>query len=237
MPSMVIRTLLLISTFSLWGCTAVRSSTHTAVPLRPAASPSKRFPVLLVHGIWDTGAKLAAMKGHLEAQGFAPVVSMDLRPNDGSAPLEALARQVAHQVQLLRTQSGVEKVDVVAFSMGTLVSRYYLQRLGGKAEVRKFVSISGPHRGTWTAFFSGKKGAQQMRPNSPFLQALEADSDPWGEVDVTCLYTPMDLMIFPSGSSLLKQARTVRTFPVMLHHLMLTDTGVLSAVIEALSVE
>ncbi len=36
--------------------------------------------------------------------------------------------------------------------MGGVVSRYYLQRLGGLARVRRFVTISSPHHGTVTAY-------------------------------------------------------------------------------------
>lgn len=206
--------------------------TNTA-RLAPTPAPNAH-PVLLVHGIWDSGEKLAPMRRHLEGRGIGPVEAIDLRPNDGSAPLEVLAGQLSRAVEALRARTGAERIDLVGFSMGSLVSRFYLQRLGGKDAVRRFVSISGPHQGTWTAYFTRKRGGLQMRPGSAFLRELEADADPFGDVEVTCLYTPLDLMIFPSSSSLLTHAKTVKTFPVALHHLMLTDEGVLSAVTETL---
>ena len=68
--------------------------------------------------------------------------------------------------------------------MGSLVTRTWIQRHRGKARVRKFVSISGPHAGTMTAYFSGKAGARRMRPGSALLTELAANPDPWGEVEV-----------------------------------------------------
>ena len=39
-------------------------------------------------------------------------------------------------------------VTIIAHSLGTLVSRYYIERLGGKHKVGRVVLIGGPHQGT-----------------------------------------------------------------------------------------
>jgi pSer/pThr/pTyr-binding forkhead associated (FHA) protein len=39
-------------------------------------------------------------------------------------------------------------VTIIAHSLGTLVSRYYIERLGGKDKVGRVVLIGGPHQGT-----------------------------------------------------------------------------------------
>jgi pimeloyl-ACP methyl ester carboxylesterase len=39
-------------------------------------------------------------------------------------------------------------ITVIAHSLGTLVSRYYIERLGGKDKVGRVVLIGGPHQGT-----------------------------------------------------------------------------------------
>lgn len=39
-------------------------------------------------------------------------------------------------------------ITIVAHSLGTLVSRYYIERLGGKHKVGRVVLIGGPHQGT-----------------------------------------------------------------------------------------
>ncbi|WP_178378225.1 hypothetical protein [Chroogloeocystis siderophila] len=36
--------------------------------------------------------------------------------------------------------------------MGGLAGRHYLQCLGGVNRVQRFISISTPHRGMWTAY-------------------------------------------------------------------------------------
>ncbi len=184
-------------------------------------SSSPSAPVLLVHGIWDDGARFEAMRAALAASGRA-AHALDLRPNDGSAPIEALAAQVDEAADSLLAD-GAGRLDLVGFSMGALVSRYWLQRLDGKARCRRFVSISGPHRGTaqafWLPFFAG---VRQMSPGSALLRDLEADEDPFGDVDVHCLWTPYDLMIVPARSSQLADA-TDHRLPLPMHRQMISD--------------
>jgi triacylglycerol lipase len=114
------------------------------------------------------------------------------------------------------------------------VSRYWIQRLGGRARVRRFVSISGPHAGTANAYALPFAGVRDMRPGSALLTDLARDADPWGEVEVHCFWTPFDLMVVPARSAILPGARTVQRFPVAMHRWMLTDARVISAVRDVL---
>jgi triacylglycerol esterase/lipase EstA (alpha/beta hydrolase family) len=182
---------------------------------------SARPPVLLVHGIWDRGAKLDRLRDVLARSGRGVVRAIDLEPNDGRAPIRALAEQVRAAAEALRAETGSARLDLVGFSMGALVSRTYVQLLGGKHAVRRFVSISGPHGGTWSAHALPFEGTRDMRPGSALLSELEADPDPWGDCEVHVLYTPFDLMIVPARSSELPGARTTTRVPLPLHRLMI----------------
>lgn len=191
-------------------------------------------PLLCVHGIWDTGTVFDRMAEQLRVQGWSEIEALDLRPNDGSADIPALAAQVEGAARALLARTGQGRLDLIGFSMGALVSRYYLQRMGGKDVVRRFISISGPHQGTLTAMLSGKAGARQMRPNSALLNELAKDPAPWGGCEVHAFWTPFDLMIVPPGSGALPGAKE-RRFHVPLHPLMLSDRSVIRAVAEVLS--
>ncbi|MCI0570847.1 MAG: lipase [Myxococcaceae bacterium] len=173
------------------------------------------------------------LAGHLRAAGFCGVYAVELRPNDGEAPIAILAAQLAAAVTRVRAEVGTAHVDLVGFSMGALVSRYFIQRLEGRAQVRRFVSISGPHQGTVLAWARGNAGASDMRPGSALLRELAADENPFAGVDVFAFWTPLDLMIVPSSSSRLPGA-IERTFSVPGHWLMLRDGRVLRSVTEAL---
>jgi triacylglycerol lipase len=191
-------------------------------------------PVLLVHGIMDNSRRFKRMLAALRAAGIEKIHAMDIVPNDGSIPFSTMGKQVRDSADALLREAGSDQLDIVAFSMGTLAARHYLHFLGGWEKVRRFISISGPHHGTRSAYLILLKGALQMRPNSSLLQAMNAPDAPWGEVQVFSFWTPYDLVIVPPESSRLGWADN-RTFPVWLHPLMITDRRVIDAVVEVLT--
>jgi triacylglycerol lipase len=190
--------------------------------------------VLVVHGIWDSERRIGPLVEGLLRAGLARVHAFTLRPNDGRAPIAELAAQVAAQAQALCASSGAARVDLVGFSMGALIGRHFVQRGGGKQQVRRFVSISGPHHGTLTAHALPLRGVRDMRPGSALLQDLAGDADPFGPVEVHCIYTPFDLTIVPASSSVLAGARSVHRVPVAVHRWMLHDRRVQALTAELL---
>ena len=187
-------------------------------------------PVLLVHGINDTGAVFNKMASYLREQGLS-VHTVDLVPNNGAEVLDKLAQQVANYIST--TFEAKQPFDLVGFSMGGLVSRYYIQRLGGIDRVQRFITISSPHKGTIVAYGTWLAGAVQMRPNSDFINDLNSDVEMLKQLNFTSIWTPYDLMILPAESSQLGIDKEV-ILPVILHPLMLTDIRVLRIVAKAL---
>ncbi|MBC7544786.1 MAG: lipase [Candidatus Sericytochromatia bacterium] len=201
--------------------------------LAPPAAAAAAPPVLCVHGIDDTSQTIAPVVRALHTAGWSDVTACDMVPSNGDAGIAVLAGQVQMAATALRQRTGAAQIDVVAFSMGALVTRYWLQRLGGQAEVRRFVSISGPHHGTWTGYARWNSGGGDMRPDSALLQDLARDPLPWGAVQVFTLWTPFDLMVVPASSGRLDGA-TERIIPVLVHPWMLWDGRVHAAIIAAL---
>ena len=115
-------------------------------------------PTLLIHGIFDTDALFQKMRYHLQLHG-RDVHCLNLTPNNGDVGLDELAQQIVNYVDS-RFDTG-ETIDLVGFSMGGLVARYYVQRLGGLERVRRFITISSPHNGTCTAFLRWNKGVRR----------------------------------------------------------------------------
>jgi triacylglycerol lipase len=189
-------------------------------------------PVLLIHGISDTLRKFDIMATHLEAKGWS-VHRLNLTPNYGIACLTELAQQVDDYIKTNFPDE--QPIDLVGFSMGGVVTRYYLQRLGGIKKVQRYVSISAPNNGTLMAYGLPLKGVQQMCPNSEFLQNLNRDHHKLlQQINVTVIWTPYDFMIVPAKSSQMGIG-IEKQFPVLFHAWMVADQRVLNAVTEALS--
>ncbi|MEL6459494.1 MAG: alpha/beta fold hydrolase [Cyanobacteria bacterium J06621_15] len=191
----------------------------------------QRNPVLLVHGIWDTGKVFRKMIPFLKERGLT-VYDLDLSPNDGSKGLDDLAEQVATKVK--STFGGEQTFDLLGFSMGGIVSRYYVQRLGGINQVQRFITLSAPNHGTLTGYFNQGLGCVQMRPNSALLRDLNSDAQMLSQINFTSIWTPYDTMIVPASSSKMSVGDNL-TVPVLVHAWMLTDKKSLSAIANSLS--
>lgn len=154
--------------------------------------------VVMVHGIFENGMSFAWMKKKLEAQGCECIVP-SLKPADARSGLETLAEQLKREIE---AKWGDDKqIHILAHSMGGLVSRYYLQELGGHERCATFSTFATPHHGTIAAHLYPGKGAFQMRPGSEFLQKLENGQNRLKKIPVTSYRTPLDLIILPSTSS------------------------------------
>jgi triacylglycerol lipase len=192
---------------------------------------NNRNPVLLVHGLDDTGAVFHKMAPYLTQSGWR-VHDLDLIPCNGDAELDCLALQIPHYIK--NTFPAEQSIDIVGFSMGGIVSRYYVQRLGGINRVQRFITIASPHRGTWTAYGSMRPGCVQMRPDSKFLQDLNRDVSMLERINFTSIWTPFDLMIVPANSSQLPVGQDLKIWAAT-HPLMLQDQRSLKAVATVLA--
>lgn len=105
------------------------------------------------------------MTTFLQSNGLC-VHSLNLVPNNGDEGLDKLAQQPASYVQ---TDFAADQgFDLVGFSMGGIVSRYYVQRLGGIARLQRLITIGSPHNGAWTAYLRWNPGARRMRRAASF---------------------------------------------------------------------
>lgn len=173
-------------------------------------------PVVLVHGFKDDARKMGKIADALQAEGRM-VYSVTLTPSLGQVGIEQLAGQLAGY---LDTHLGPkERIDLVGFSMGGLICRYYVQRLGGLPRVGHLITIASPHNGTWWAWLPRNPGSVQMRPGSDFLRDLNHDKAALNQIRFSSIWTPLDLMILPASSSRLGVGRE-RVIWVFAHPLM-----------------
>jgi triacylglycerol lipase len=178
-------------------CVAWLSLTLSSLDPAPRPPDPAQPPVVIVHGIDGSALDVSRLARALRAAG-REVLTPSLSPNDGSAPLEQLSAQLA---TYLETHLPRRPFDLVGYSMGGIITRHYVQTHGPDAGVRRYVSLSAPHQGTWTAFLRSGPGARQLRPGSSFLTALNADTSVFDTIPATSFWTPTDLIILPPTSS------------------------------------
>ena len=196
----------------------------------PAVAPDPSLPpVVIVHGIFSSGDDMERLARHLRSQ-RREVFQPTLTPNGGHAPLEDLAQQFA---EFVSREIAVPRFDLIGFSMGGLIARVFLQRLGGMERVARFVTMAAPHHGTQMARLGGLPAWVQMRPGSDFLRDLARDADVLRAIPFTSLYTPLDAVIVPANSSVMPQARNVRIWAAM-HPSFILERRCIRAVATAL---
>jgi pimeloyl-ACP methyl ester carboxylesterase len=120
-------------------------------------------PVVLVHGLASnaaTWAEYTKQGGYLAAiglRGFAVgdgQAGGEMFMGDSSQPLKQTktiaqnAEELARYVAGVKRATGAQAVDLVAHSMGGLVSRYYIDRLMGGRDVAQLIMLGSPHGGT-----------------------------------------------------------------------------------------
>jgi triacylglycerol lipase len=149
---------------------------------------------------------------------------------DMSEEIEAwAAADVGDAVDDILATTGAPKVDIVAMSMGSLNSRYYLKFLGGTAVVDDWVSLAGPNHGTRAANLLCAGGqsvpCEEMKLGSAFLAQLNAGDETPGSVSYGTFWSPCDSMINPRTSVLLDGATNTEVGCIG-HAAFLTDPSV-----------
>jgi len=172
----------------------------------PTTITPKNQKVILVHGIFRSGKNMRPVQRELERHGYE-CICPSLYPADASDGLEPLAKQLKQSID--------EHVDgpfhLVGYSMGGIVSRYYLENLGGAEKCLSLTTIASPNNGTSVAMLYPSKGVKQMRRDSAFLTALNQQSLEASYKHVT-FRTPFDLAILPSRSSELPTAENYKLY-------------------------
>jgi len=188
--------------------------------------------IVLIHGIFNTGQVMFWMKRKLEKAGFE-CFSPSLWPFDGRNGIEFASEDLKQKID--KRFGTTEQITLIGFSMGGIVARYYLQKLGGSKRTKKFFCIATPHNGSYWAYFPyPTKGVKQLRPNSEFLNELRKNDYRLKDVKLYSYWTPLDTSIIPSSSSHWKAA-TNKKFFSMLHLTILFNRRMIKEIIQKLN--
>jgi triacylglycerol esterase/lipase EstA (alpha/beta hydrolase family) len=197
------------------------------------ASASAQDPILFVHG-WSESASLwNTMIGRFEKDGYAKSALMAYSYNTSqSNKVDAEKEVKSHVETLLKNNPGATKVDIIAHSMGSLNTRWYIKFLGGESKVDDWVSLGGPNHGTETANACAFQVAcQEMQVGSKFLSELNAGDETPGVVSYGTWWSPCDEIINPDESVILSGATNHKT-ACMTHAALTTDETVYKEVRE-----
>jgi hypothetical protein len=128
-------------------------------------------PVLLLHGFIDNRSVFVLLRRSLAQHGRQQIESLNYSPL--TCDIRAAAELLGRRIEEICERTGAGQIDVVGHSLGGLIARYYVQRLGGDARVRTLVTLGTPHSGTRVMPVADAHPiVRQMRPGSPVLEEL-----------------------------------------------------------------
>ncbi|MET9351437.1 alpha/beta fold hydrolase [Streptomyces sp. NPDC006617] len=139
-------------------------------PRLPAPAPASP-PVVLLHGFIDNRSVFLLLRRSLAQHGRHEIESLNYSPL--TCDIRTAAELLGRHIEEICERTGSEQVDVVGHSLGGLIARYYVQRLGGDLRVRTLVTLGTPHTGTKVVPLANAHPiVRQMRPGSAVIEEL-----------------------------------------------------------------
>ncbi|MFB8382957.1 esterase/lipase family protein [Streptomyces rubiginosohelvolus] len=162
----------------------------TALPATAAATP----PVVLLHGFIDNRSAFLVLRRTLTRHGRR-LASLNYSPL--TRDVRTAAELLGRHVEEICARTGHDRVDIVGHSLGGLIARYYVQRLGGDRRVRTLVTLGTPHGGTAVAPGAGVHPiVRQMRGGSSVIEELRGPA-PGCRTRFVSFWSELDQVMVP----------------------------------------
>jgi len=177
-----------------------------------------------VHGLLDSPIVFDRLRRELGDQRTA-VLAPALPLRLGLTPIAQAAAELSRQIEV--AYPGDTPLDVLGFSIGGVIARTWIQRLGGQRRTRRFISVGSPQQGTLTARPWPRrlfKGLADLRQGSALLQELNSNLDALAGIECHSFYSALDLAVLPGWRAVLPIGpRTL--LPVATHPQLLRDAA------------
>ncbi|WP_214406100.1 esterase/lipase family protein [Pseudonocardia lacus] len=215
----------------LWHEEPAEPTTYRTDPLPPARRglivsdlAAAGTPILLVHGIMDNRSVFTVFRRTLRRRGFGAVHAMNYSLLTGD--VRTAAGELGRHVERLLERTGADRLHLVGHSLGGVIARYYVQRMGGSAHVDTVVTLGSPHAGTMAAHLLPTALGRQLRPGSELMAELAAPS-PDCPTRFLVVWSRMDQMVVPQRNARLAHP------DLRVEELGLRDVGHLALPIDA----
>ena len=153
-------------------------------------------PIVLLHGIFDNRSIFTVLRRGLRRKGFGSTYALNYSALTDD--IRGVAMRLGDLVQDVCEETGHDQVHIVGHSMGGLIARYLVQRLGGDAQVHTLVTLGTPHQGTLPARLVPLTVARQMRVGGDLIEEL-AEPAPDCRTRFVAFWSDIDQLVIPQS--------------------------------------
>jgi triacylglycerol lipase len=153
-------------------------------------------PIVLVHGIFDNRSIFTLLRRGLHRRGFGSTYALNYSP--WTDDIRSMAARLGDLVAQVCDETGHEQVHVIGHSMGGLIGRYLVQRMGGDDLVHTLVTLGTPHSGTLPAHVVPLELARQMRIGGALINEL-AEPAPGCRTRMLVIWSDIDQLVIPQA--------------------------------------
>ena len=166
--------------------------------------------VVFVHGYGGSRGNFLPMQAYFRLRGYSNTISIGFHD---TSRIESMADELRSTLRslILRNQLPVNSIDIVAHSLGGIISRVTLQDDDLKPYIRNLVTLATPHSGSALARYLDTPICRGLLPNSSLLQDLQKQKG-WGSKKMprlTAFWTPKDCILIPAESAKHKDANNI----------------------------
>jgi len=194
---------------------------------------SKRKPIILIHGLWNTSDIFSLITAKLDEIGieyFAPT----LEHKYGMKSIVELTNLLN---DLIIEKYGYKKeLDILGFSMGGIIGRYWINKFNGYKRTRRFLTVGSPHKGTLASQLVPKypfRGISEMKINSHLLRELSKSDYLLNGIECISFFTYWDLMVFPGWKASLNSGEKI-SLKIYKHKNLIRNPNAIGKIIEKL---
>lgn len=158
---------------------------------RRTTRSSAQRTVVLVHGYGGNSSSFTALRGYFKLIGVPQVLVYNYRLTD------SIERAAIGLKAFLQERVRGGRIDLVCHSLGGLISKLYIQELGGARRIDHCVTLGTPHQGTYNAYWVVGRVGRDLRPDSPLLARLRANEKKNAPVKTTAIVGESDNIVIP----------------------------------------
>ena len=191
----------------------------------------KRNPIILIHGLWNTSSIFSFITSKLDELGvdyFAPTLNH-------SFGMTSIVELTNLMDKLILEKYGLQQeIDILGFSMGGVIGRYWINKFNGYKRTKRFITIGSPHNGTLASQLVPEypfRGISEMKINSSLLRDLAKYDYFLNDIECISFFTFWDLMVFPGWRAHLNVGEKI-SLKILKHRNLVRNPAAVERILE-----